>query len=278
MIVTDLDGTLLRSDGMVSTRTCEAIRAAESAGIAVVIATARPPRDIASLAERIGVRGAAVCSNGAILYDLDERRRIDCVGLDPAYVGDLIAALRAADRDLALAIESDESIVGDQAFPAFRQDITIWRSGLERMPSSDLIKVLVHHPRHTPEALMAAVAELVGSSAEVIHSGGPQFVEIAAVGTSKAMGLERICTRQQVLPSEVVAFGDMPNDLHMLRFAGRSVAVSNAHPDILSSVDEITRSNDHDGVALVIEKLLAWPHMFCAEGPENVNAASMARS
>lgn len=256
LIASDLDGTLLKSDGTVSNRTCDAIRAAERAHIAVVFATARPPRHIACLAEKIGLRGMAVCSNGAVLYDLDKQRTIECAVLEPGHVRYLIAMLRAADPNLALAIECVERIVGDPSFPAFREDFTVRREDLEDAIGPSLIKILVHHPRHHPDTLIALVTDLVAGSAEVIHSGGSHFVDIAAFGISKAVGLERICTKQQIRSSEVVAFGDMPNDLPMLRFAGHSVAVSNAHPEVMSNVDEITLSNDDDGVARVIEELL----------------------
>ena len=55
----------------------------------------------------------------------------------------------------------------------------------------------------------------------------------------------------------MLAFGDMPNDLAMLRWAGRAVAVANAHPDVVAAADEVTASNDEAGVARVLERLLA---------------------
>jgi hydroxymethylpyrimidine pyrophosphatase-like HAD family hydrolase len=86
---------------------------------------------------------------------------------------------------------------------------------------------------------------------------GQHFIEVAAAGVSKALGLAEICKRLQVEPKRVVAFGDMPNDLAMLSFVGRGVAVGNAHPDVIAEGHETTASNDEDGVALVIEQLVA---------------------
>ena len=72
----------------------------------------------------------------------------------------------------------------------------------------------------------------------------------------KATTLARLCAERGIAAEEVVAFGDMPNDLPMLAWAGTAYAVANAHPDVLAAVDRRTASNDDDGVALVVESLL----------------------
>jgi hydroxymethylpyrimidine pyrophosphatase-like HAD family hydrolase len=73
---------------------------------------------------------------------------------------------------------------------------------------------------------------------------------------TKASALARLAGRAGITPEQVVAFGDMPNDLPMLAWAGRAVAVANAHPEVLALADEVTASNDDDGVALVLERLV----------------------
>jgi hydroxymethylpyrimidine pyrophosphatase-like HAD family hydrolase len=82
---------------------------------------------------------------------------------------------------------------------------------------------------------------------------GPWTVEIAAAGVSKAAALAELCEELGVMPAEVVAFGDYPNDLPMLEWAGHAVAVANAHPEVLAAVTEVTASNDDDGVAVVLD-------------------------
>jgi hydroxymethylpyrimidine pyrophosphatase-like HAD family hydrolase len=89
----------------------------------------------------------------------------------------------------------------------------------------------------------------------VTHSGAA-FVEMSAAGVTKASGVRGLCERLGIGPGEVIAFGDMPNDLAMMRWAGRRVAVANAHADVLACADEVTASNDENGVALAIERLL----------------------
>ena len=89
--------------------------------------------------------------------------------------------------------------------------------------------------------------EVAGDAAAVAMSG-EWVVEISAAGVNKAAALKELAADLGVEPDEAVAFGDYPNDLSMLEWAGRSIAPVNAHPDVLARVDEVTASNDDDGV------------------------------
>jgi hydroxymethylpyrimidine pyrophosphatase-like HAD family hydrolase len=106
------------------------------------------------------------------------------------------------------------------------------------------------------EAFMGAVGDVVGHRAELAYSGGGGLAELLAPGVSKASALARWCAHQGIDAADVWAFGDMPNDLPMLRWAGRGHAVANAHPEVLATADAVVASNDDDGVARVLESLL----------------------
>jgi hydroxymethylpyrimidine pyrophosphatase-like HAD family hydrolase len=90
----------------------------------------------------------------------------------------------------------------------------------------------------------------------VTHSGS-EFVEVSAAGVTKAAALAEYCAERGIDAREVVAVGDMPNDLPMLQWAGWSVAVANAHPDVLQACDAHTTSNNEDGVAELLGQLAA---------------------
>ena len=256
LIATDLDGTLLRSDGSVSPRTRAAIRAAEDRGLAFAFVTARPPRYIQGLAEAAGVTGMAVCSNGAIVYDIAGRAVLHRQRLAPEIARELVLAIRTALPEISFAVEHGHSVAYEPGFPVFAEDANPRVDHVDTFCDEDLIKLLLHHPVHDAEVLGELVRDTVGRRAQVIHSGGPQIIEIAAAGVSKAAGLARLCDSLNMDGAEVIAFGDMPNDLPMLHFAGRAVAVANAHPEVLAAADEVTASNDEDGVAQRIEALL----------------------
>ena len=118
-----------------------------------------------------------------------------------------------------------------------------------------MTKLIVRDVTRSTDELSALVAEIVGELAVVSHAG-TQVVEITVAGISKGAALAELAGELGVEPQQAVAFGDYPNDLPMLAWAGRSVAPRNGHPAVLAEVDDVTESNDDDGVALAIERLL----------------------
>jgi len=123
-----------------------------------------------------------------------------------------------------------------------------------QMPS--IVKVLARSPERNADEMVALALSTLTVNAEVSHSGGRGLLEIAPRGASKASALSWLCERRGIAASDVAAFGDMPNDLPMLRWAGRGHAVSNAHPEVLAAADHVVGHHAEDGVALAIEALL----------------------
>jgi Cof subfamily protein (haloacid dehalogenase superfamily) len=260
IIATDLDGTLLRRDHSISARTRAAIRAAQDAGLTVAFVTARPPRDVRALIEDAGLSGAAVCSNGAILYDAGAGAVLHHRQLGAALGRALVHELRAAEPDIAFATEHGHKLGLEPNFPSLFAETVHDHAprvacALE-LCEEEPTKLIAHHPGHGPDALAERIRAVVGARGEVTHSGWP-IVEIGPAGVSKASGLAWLCAELGAAASQVIAFGDMPNDIPMLAFAGRAVGVANAHPDVLALAHEVTASNEEDGVAQVIERLLA---------------------
>jgi hydroxymethylpyrimidine pyrophosphatase-like HAD family hydrolase len=258
LIAIDLDGTLLRSDGSVSARTRRALGRAVAAGIALVVVTGRPARHVRELEGGEHLGALAICLNGALVYDLERHAVVSETRIPAAVAGELIERLRAGLPGICFAVE-----VGlDHGWePAFGR----WRARPEAAqlaPGDALIlcqrgvnKLIVVHPDLSPEELLARSGDLVAGRASVTYSGAP-FLELGARQVSKASALVGYCAERAIDRSRVVALGDMPNDLSMLAWAGRGVAMANAHPTVLAATTEVTRSNDEDGVALVIERLL----------------------
>jgi hydroxymethylpyrimidine pyrophosphatase-like HAD family hydrolase len=124
----------------------------------------------------------------------------------------------------------------------------------ELLASLPATKLLVRRGGRSLTDAYAAIVELAGTDAVVTRSSD-YLVEIAGAGVSKALALAELAALRGVRPTDAVAFGDMPNDLPMFGWAGYSVAVANAHPDVLAAADEVTATNDADGVAVVLERL-----------------------
>ena len=257
MVATDLDGTLLTPDGVVTPRARAALRAARARGLAVVVVTGRPPRGV----RRLGLGGCvevAVCANGALLYDLAADRLLDSRPIPAAVVTRLVADLRRAAPGVVFAAEAGLSFCREPAWPAGdpldERDGTV--EDALRFADRGVAKLLARHPGMV-QKLLLPLAEAVAGDDAVVTRSGLELLEISAAGVTKGSALQRLCDGLGIAAAEVVALGDMVNDLSMLRWAGRAVAPANAHPDVLAAADEVIDGNGDDGVAAYLERLLA---------------------
>jgi hydroxymethylpyrimidine pyrophosphatase-like HAD family hydrolase len=257
-VATDLDGTLLRSDGTIDAHTRRVLAEIEAEGTMVVLCTARPPGAMRALAEATGHRGVAVCSNGAVIWDLHTETVLDEFPLAVAAAREIVARLRVALPEGTWAVQRTHAFAREPGHvPPFPEPADTIIAGIEALLTAPAINLMMHHPALGSDELLARARELVGDLGELCHSSSAHpLLEIQAAGVSKASGLAALCAQRGIDHSDVMAFGDMPNDLAMLRWAGRSVAVANAHPTVIEAADEVTASNDESGVARVLERLL----------------------
>ena len=256
LVATDLDGTLVRSDYSISSRTKAAVLAAQDAGSVFVMVTARPPRWMHDLADLVGAHGVAIVANGAILYDVAQRKAIRTRMIDPVVALDVAEAIRAEIPEVEFAIERADRYGQEPGYLnrwPVPDDALI--AEVAELLSEPTAKLLVRHPSWDADQLLLKVQPLVGGRVSASHSGGERLVEISADGVSKAAMLADFAASQGISASETIAFGDSLNDLPMLAWAGTSYGVANAHADVLAVVDVICPSNDEDGVATVLEDL-----------------------
>lgn len=254
----DLDGTLLRADKTISARTRRVLAALPAAGVLVVLVSGRPPRTLREIARHVGVSGLAICCNGAIIYDLERAAIARHAAIDAAIARRLIDDLRAAVPGVCFACEQGLDFACEPAYAALVPEgaQASWPVGEAlSLCSAPVTKLIVRHADLPCEELRGQVAAVAGAAAVVSYSGAP-FVEVSAAGIHKASALAALCADRDIDAAAVIAFGDMPNDLPMLHWAGRAVAVANAHPEVLAAVAETTLSNEEDGVAAVLECLL----------------------
>ena len=260
VVATDLDGTIVRSDGTISSRTRAALTAAEAAGAMVVIVTGRPPRWLHGIAEETGHHGLAICANGALVYDLHSEQVVESHPLEVADAQRLVDELRAAIPGLAFGVESVSlGFAHEPAYhPRWTTDDNTVVAEIESLLSEPVAKLLGRHEEMGSDELLARARAVVGDRlATLTHSSRDGLLEISAAGISKASTLDTVCAERGYGAADAIAFGDMPNDLPMLAWAGHSVAVANAHPEVLAAADEVTGSNDDDGVAQVLERWFA---------------------
>jgi Cof subfamily protein (haloacid dehalogenase superfamily) len=259
LMATDLDGTLVRSDGSVSERTRRALVAAEDAGIDVVFVTGRPLRWAREVFEHVGGHGQAVISNGALVWDVAGDRALRVRQIEAATVVDVADRLRTSVPGSAFAVESLEGIGLEHEFlERYQVPEGSRRGDLTALVAdgSPIVKLLARHEELGPQDFWDAADELVGGLLEITWSSSSTLLEMSAKGVTKASTLALLADERGVPVSEVVAFGDMPNDLPMLRWAGTSYAMANAHRTVLDAADHVAPGNDEDGVAVVLERIL----------------------
>lgn len=258
LIATDLDGTLLRTDGTVSSRSVDALRAVTDAGLETVLVTARPPRWLDELAHVVGARGVAICGNGAFRYDVAERRVFGARTIDGEVVAQIVRDLRREIPGTGFAAERSTGLAAESMFAAIHDhpEDLVTTSAIELLEDAAVGKLLARNPHLTDEEFITAATEVVGDRAIVAFSGAGGLAEISAAGVTKAVALAQWCQELGIGAEQVWAFGDMPNDLPMLTWAGRSFAVANAHPEVRAVVTDHCASNDEDGVARTLETLL----------------------
>jgi Cof subfamily protein (haloacid dehalogenase superfamily) len=256
LVATDLDGTLLRSDGTVSPETRAVIARVEAEGVPFVMATGRPPRWMAQVVEQTGHRGVALCANGALVYDLHTEKIVEARLISAEDALQVVHALRQAVPGVAFAVESAQARFGHE--PAYRprwdmddKDVL----PVEQLTARGIAKLLVRHEEMTGAELHAAASEALGALVETTWSSDDGLLEVGVGGVTKATALAAVAAEAGVAPEDVIAFGDMPNDIAMLAWAGRGIAVADAHPDVIAVADDVTGSNDDDGVA---EYLSRW--------------------
>lgn len=264
LVATDVDGTLLGDDDEISARTVDVIVRLVADGVVFVLVTGRPPRWIPPIAAHLpdGLVRWCVCANGAVLYDAKADEVLDARTLDPDAVHTVASLATALFPGCRLGIER----VGTAAtgvvdeFLAEPGYVHAWGESDAGPASRDelltrpVTKLLIRAPGLSSEQMMRALVPRVGDVADLTFSHPSGLVEASAPGVTKAAGLSALAGRLGIDAADVVAFGDMPNDRDMLGWAGRGVAMGNAHPDLLGLADEVTAPNSSDGIADVLER------------------------
>lgn len=259
LVATDLDGTIVTASGEITDRTVAALQAVEALGVPVVFVTGRPPRWMAEIAGRTGHTGLAVCANGALLYDLHTETVVESFPLSVEVGLEVARRLRAALPDIAFAVETLEGFAHESGYrPRWVSADEVRRvADLSAIYDAPATKLLARHEAIGPDELLATARSVVGDLAELTHASTSGLLEISAAGVSKATTLARVCEERGIDAAEVVAFGDMPNDVPMLAWAGRAYAVRTAHPEVLEAVDEVVAPPEESGVAQTLEQLFS---------------------
>jgi Cof subfamily protein (haloacid dehalogenase superfamily) len=205
----------------------------------------------------------SVCANGAVIYDPETDRIISARTLS---VQQLITLAEIAGRVIpgaGLAVERVGRSAHDAATPQFVSSPGYEHAWLNPdntevsiadLLSAPAVKLLIRKAGARSGDMAAALAEHVGLQGDLTFSTNNGLIEVVPLGVSKATGIEEVARPLGIVAADVVAFGDMPNDVPMLEWAGLGVAMGNAHPDAIAAADEVTAPNTDDGLARVLER------------------------
>jgi Cof subfamily protein (haloacid dehalogenase superfamily) len=260
LIATDLDGTLIGDNYTVSRRTAKALSQASAAGALVVLVTGRPVRWLSVVYEQLDGQYPAICANGAVDYDPVTDTVHESRPLLPNLVTQLCTQLAVTIPGITFAVEIDggRRMLYEPDYPVVweSEEAGAFATPLAELVTHPAVKLLVRSAGLTPDEFVVLVETVLDGRAEVTHSSFSGLVEISARYVDKGTGLAAFAERLGIEPAEVLAFGDMPNDVPMLRWAGYGVAVANAHPAAQAAADAYTLSNVEDGVAAYLDALL----------------------
>ncbi|MFC7310063.1 HAD family hydrolase [Streptomyces monticola] len=260
LIATDLDGTLLRHGDTVSVRSRAALAQAAAAGAQHIVVTGRPVPQVRHLLVELDYRGLAVCGQGAQVYDagadamvssltMDREIADQALGKIEAEVGEVFAAVNQDGIDGLMLIEPGY----EMPHPTLPAVGVGSRAALWCEPIN---KVLMRHPTLTDDEL-ATAARAAADGLVTVTMAGPGTVELQPLGVHKATGLALAAASLGIAAEATITFGDMPNDVPMFHWAGHGVAMANAHDELKAVADQVTLSNEEDGVAIVLEELFA---------------------
>ncbi len=259
LIALDVDGTVLREDGMLNEPVIHAVQAVRDAGHEVMLATGRSVAMTVPILERLGITPEyVVCSNGAITLKRDP--------LHPSgYQRDFVETFDPSEvlRTIRGNLESAHYAVEDEAgkyrfmgeFPEGTLGAVSERVEFDELLQTPATRVVVISPEHKIEDFLSVV-EKMGLHKVSYNVGWTAWLDIAPDGVNKATALERVREALDVPRSRVMAVGDGRNDIDMLEWAsghGRGVAMGQAPSEVVEAANEITESDVNDGVA----KLLA---------------------
>ncbi|KYP81618.1 Cof-type HAD-IIB family hydrolase [Ferroacidibacillus organovorans] len=257
----DIDGTLLTTDGRLTERTLKILSQTRERGHYVTLATGRSLQATLPIAKQVGVNAHVITLNGAQVVD-GTGRTVMQQALFEEPLKELCALLEARRYPYCL-MTADWFVVSEKALsahsnPAFakRKDVTsrpVLANFLLDAPQP-VLKLSLRCPDQA--AFDSLLQMLVETDAYEISCGELFSINLTAKGVTKWTGIEYVIKELSVAPSHVVAFGNGDNDLEMLRRAGRGYAVANAEERVLRAYDCFIGTNDEDGVAIEMERIV----------------------
>lgn len=261
MIALDLDGTLNNDQKVITQKTKDALIEVQKQGIVVVLASGRPTPGMKRESDELELEkyhGLLLSYNGGRIVDVTTKQVIYEKSLPKVTAVKFLKHL----EDFKVTPIVDDS---NHYYTTDRKEFMIeFESKLNNMGikivdnvADDLdfspVKILIAAPNEYLMPISDEITKPFRHELSFIHSS-PVYLEATMKGINKASSLQNICDYLHIKPEEIMAFGDAQNDISMLEFAGLGVAMGNAMDSVKEIADEVTLSNNEDGIAFTLEK------------------------
>jgi hypothetical protein len=258
-IAVDIDGTLLNSKGVLTTKTKAAIHRVWNDGIVFAISTGRPIQGVMPLVEEIGLDLPLITYNGSMVLTAKTREIIYQCVMDPQAVHSVYRLGEA--WDVTMLIWSENALYTNRIDERSKEYASWTGTPLQLLTSvtslaSKVTKILWYDQVERTRQMAAQVAQVLNNDLVVSHISLPFILEFVDHRASKAIAIDVLAKEYGIRQDEVMAIGDSYNDLTMLEYAGLGVAMANAPEDIRRIADVVTKSCDEEGVAYAIEKFI----------------------
>jgi HAD superfamily hydrolase (TIGR01484 family) len=260
LIALDIDGTLVDAEENVSAAVHAAVQGALAAGAHVVLSTGRSVFGIGRIIDKLALPGEyAIASNGAVTFTYPPIEVVSAVTFD---AGEAVRMLLEHVPDALVAVE----VVGrgyrvNRLFPTGEITGEMWQQPVDELVAEPVTRVIIRDPSASAEEFIELAGKL-GLRGTNYFVGYTAWLDLAPEGVSKASGLAEVADRLGVSPAEVLAIGDGRNDVEMLAWAGRGVAMGNAPLTVQGVADDVTETLERDGVAVELNRWFSragWP-------------------
>lgn len=252
LVALDVDGTIVDWDNVMTPTVRESVRAVAASGIHVVLSTGRSVPGVMDAADKLGFEhGIAVASNGAVTFSYSPVEVLSKVTFDAR---ETVKLLLDHVPDAAVAVEEiGRGYRINKPFPDGEITGEMILQSVEDLVAEPVTRVIIRSPDQSAEEFIE-LAERLGLHGTNYFVGYTAWLDLAPSGVTKASGLDSVATRLGVEQSRVLAIGDGRNDLEMLRWAGRGVAMGGAPVEVQDSADDVTETVENDGVALELAR------------------------
>ena len=260
LIAVDLDGTLLTSEKQITLRTARAINACTQRGIRVILASARPPRSVLDIHKQLGLTTCIINYNGALVYSPLTKQVILHRPIRADLAGQIVEFAREQSPKVLVSAEVLDHWFTDRTDPLFTTETAKQFKPDKVAPISewlncDVTKILLQGPRGMCKPLIAQLRRKFAHRITCLQTEN-ELIQIMARGASKSSALKAVCRHYYVDLQHVMAIGDAPNDLGMLKLVSLAVAMAQAPKALRDAASFVTNNNDQNGVAQAIEWLI----------------------